>query len=239
MEKLREQYEKEVIPALMKKFEYKSVMQVPKLDKIVINIGLGDVKENPKSLENAMNDLMQITGQRPVVTKAKKSIAAFKLREGVNVGCKVTLRSDKMYDFAYKLFNVALPRVRDFRGVSGNSFDGRGNYSMGIKEQLIFPEIEYDKVDKLRGMDIIFVTTAETDEESKELLKLRRKIKTMAKKSMKVKQARPQKYTTREYNRCKLCGRPHSYIRKYGICRVCFRELAHKGEIPGVKKASW
>ena len=172
MEKLREQYEKEVIPALMNKFGYKSVMQVPKLDKIVINIGLGDVKENPKSLENAMNDLMQITGQRPVVTKAKKSIAAFKLREGVNVGCKVTLRADKMYDFAYKLFNVALPRVRDFRGVSANSFDGRGNYAMGIKEQLIFPEIEYDKVDKLRGMDIIFVTTAETDEEAKELLKL-------------------------------------------------------------------
>ena len=172
MEKLREQYQKEVIPALMKKFEYKSTMQVPKLEKIVINIGLGDTKENPKSLENAVNDLMQITGQRPMITKAKKSIAAFKLREGANIGCKVTLRSDKMYDFAYKLFNVALPRVRDFRGVSENSFDGRGNYSMGIKEQLIFPEIEYDKVDKLRGMDIIFVTTAETDEEAKELLKL-------------------------------------------------------------------
>ena len=172
MEKLREQYEKEVVPALMKKFQYKSIMQVPKLDKVVINIGLGDTKENPKSLENAVNDLMQITGQRPMITKAKKSIAAFKLREGANVGCKVTLRSDKMYDFAYKLFNVALPRVRDFRGVSENSFDGRGNYSMGIKEQLIFPEIEYDKVDKLRGMDIIFVTTAETDEEAKELLKL-------------------------------------------------------------------
>ena len=172
MEKLREQYQKEVIPALMKKFEYKSTMQVPKLEKIVINIGLGDTKENPKSLENAVNDLMQITGQRPMITKAKKSIAAFKLREGANVGCKVTLRSDKMYDFAYKLFNVALPRVRDFRGVSENSFDGRGNYSMGIKEQLIFPEIEYDKVDKLTGMDIIFVTTAETDEEAKELLKL-------------------------------------------------------------------
>ena len=172
MEKLREQYEKEVIPALMKKFEYKSVMQVPKLDKIVINIGLGDIKDNPKSLENAVNDLTQITGQKPMITKAKKSIAAFKLREGANIGCKVTLRSGKMYDFAYKLFNVALPRVRDFRGVSENSFDGRGNYSMGIKEQLIFPEIEYDKVDKLRGMDIIFVTTAETDEEAKELLKL-------------------------------------------------------------------
>ena len=172
MEKLREQYEKEVIPALMKKFEYKSVMKVPRLDKIVINIGLGDTKENPKSLENAMNDLTQITGQRPMITKAKKSIAAFKLREGANVGCKVTLRKDKMYDFANKLFNVALPRVRDFRGVSANSFDGRGNYSMGLKEQLVFPEIEYDKIDKLRGMDIIFVTTAETDEEAKELLKL-------------------------------------------------------------------
>ena len=172
MEKLREQYEKEVIPALMKKFNYKSVMEVPKLDKIVINIGLGDTKENPKSLENAMNDLTQITGQRPMITKAKKSIAAFKLREGANVGCKVTLRSDKMYDFVYKLFNVALPRVRDFRGVSADSFDGRGNYSMGIKEQLIFPEIEYDKVDKIRGMDIIFATTAKTDEEAKELLKL-------------------------------------------------------------------
>ena len=172
MEKLREQYEKEVVPALMKKFEYKSVMQVPKLDKIVINIGLGDTKENPKSLENAMNDLSIITGQKPVITKARKSIAAFKLREGANIGCKVTLRSDKMYDFAYKLFNVALPRVRDFRGVSGNSFDGRGNYSMGIKEQLIFPEIEYDKVDKLRGMDIVFATTATTDEEARELLKL-------------------------------------------------------------------
>ena len=172
MEKLREQYVNEVVPALMKKFNYKSVMQVPKLDKIVLNIGLGDTKENPKALENAMRDIEQITGQKPVVTKARKSIAAFKLREGANIGCKVTLRADKMYDFAYKLFNVALLRVIDFRGDSGNSFDGRGNYSMGIKEQLIFPEIEYDKVDKLRGMDIIFVTTANSDEEAKELLKL-------------------------------------------------------------------
>ena len=155
MEKLREQYEKEVVPAMMKKFNYKSIMEV-----------------NPKSLDNAMNDLAIITGQKPIVTKARKSIAAFKLREGVNVGCKVTLRRGKMYDFAYKLFNVAMPRIRDFRGISANSFDGRGNFSMGIKEQLIFPEIEYDKVDKLRGMDIIFVTTAKTDEEGKELLKL-------------------------------------------------------------------
>ena len=172
MEVLREQYEKEIVPALMKKFGYKSIMQVPKLDKVVINIGLGDTRENPKALENAMKELTQISGQKPVVTKAKKSIAAFKLREGAEIGCKVTLRSDKMYDFVYKLFNVALPRVRDFRGISTDSFDGRGNFSMGIKEQLIFPEIEYDKVDKLRGMDIVFVTTAKTDEESKELLKL-------------------------------------------------------------------
>ena len=172
MEKLREQYKKEVVPALMKKFGYKSVMECPKLEKIVINIGLGDTRDNPKALDNAINDISLITGQKPVVTYAKKSIAAFKLREGAKVGCKVTLRSGKMYDFAYKLFNVALPRVRDFRGVSSNSFDGRGNYSIGVKEQLIFPEIEYDKIDKLRGMDIIFVTTAEKDEEARELLKL-------------------------------------------------------------------
>ena len=172
MEKLREQYENEVKQAMMKKFGYTSTMQVPRLEKIVINMGLGDIKDTPKVLEDAINDLTLITGQKPVVTKSKKAIAAFKLRENVSVGCKVTLRASKMYDFAYKLFNVALPRVRDFRGVSANSFDGRGNYSMGIKEQLIFPEIEYDKIDKLRGMDIIFVTTAKTDEEAKELLTL-------------------------------------------------------------------
>ena len=172
MEILKEQYQKEVVPALMKKFNYKSVMEVPKLEKIVINVGLGDMKDNPKALDNTINDLKIITGQTPIVTKAKKAIAAFKIREGVNIGCKVTLRSGRMYDFAYKLFNVALPRVRDFRGVSNNSFDGRGNYSMGIKEQLIFPEIEYDKIHKIRGMDIIFVTTAKTDEEAKELLSL-------------------------------------------------------------------
>ena len=172
MEILKEQYEKEVVPALMKKFNYKSVMEVPKLDKIVINIGLGDIKENPKELENAISELTQITGQKPITTKSKKAIAAFKLRAGVPIGCKVTLRKGKMYDFANKLFNVALPRLRDFRGVPANSFDGRGNYSMGIKEQLIFPEIEYEKVDKVRGMDIIFVTTAKSDEEAKELLKL-------------------------------------------------------------------
>ena len=172
MEILKEQYQKEVVPELMKKFNYKSVMEVPKLDKIVINIGLGDTKTDPKVLEGAIKDLTTITGQKPIVTKAKKAIAGFKLRAGVDIGVKVTLRQGKMYDFAYKLINVAMPRIRDFRGISANSFDGRGNYSMGIKEQLIFPEIEYDKVDKVRGMDIVFVTTAKTDEEARELLTL-------------------------------------------------------------------
>ena len=172
MEILSEQYKNEVVPALMKKFGYKSIMEVPRLEKSVLNVGLGDVKEDPKSIENTIKDLTIITGQKPVITKAKKAIAAFKLRAGVNIGVKVTLRKNKMYDFAYKLFNAALPRVRDFRGVKADSFDGRGNYSMGVKEQLIFPEIEYDKVDKVRGMDIIFVTTAKTDEEAKELLTL-------------------------------------------------------------------
>ncbi len=169
---LREKYNKEVVPALMEKFNYKSVMQVPRLEKIVINMGVSEVKENSKALDVAMNELAQITGQKPIVTKAKKSIAAFKLREGMNIGCKVTLRSEKMYDFMTRFFNVALPRVRDFKGVSAKSFDGRGNYNMGVKEQLIFPEIEYDKVDKTRGMDIVFVTTAKSNEEAKALLEM-------------------------------------------------------------------
>ena len=169
---LQERYKKEVVPALKEKFGYKSIMQVPKLEKIVINMGVSDVKDSSKALEIAMKDLEIISGQKPVATKAKKSIAAFKLREGMNIGCKVTLRSEKMYEFATRLFNVALPRVRDFRGVSPKSFDGRGNYALGIKEQMIFPEIEYDKVDKARGMDISFVTTAKTDEEAKALLEM-------------------------------------------------------------------
>lgn len=169
---LKEKYKKEVVPAMMKQFNYTSVMQVPKLEKIVINMSVAEVKDNSKALITASNDLMMITGQKPIITKAKKSIAAFKLREGMDIGCKVTLRAEKMYDFATRLFNVALPRVRDFKGVSAKSFDGRGNYSMGIKEQIIFPEIEYDKVDKLRGMDVIFVTTAKTNEEAKALLSM-------------------------------------------------------------------
>lgn len=170
--RLEERYTKEIKDALMKKFGYKSVMQIPKLDKVVVNVGVGEAKENSKAIDSAMGDIALITGQRPVITRAKKSVATFKIREGMNIGCKVTLRGSKMYDFVDKLFNAALPRVRDFRGINPNSFDGRGNYSLGIKEQLIFPEIDYDKIDKIRGMDIIFVTTANTDEEARELLTL-------------------------------------------------------------------
>jgi len=172
MSRMQDMYKAEVAPALMTKFGYKSVMQIPKLEKIVINIGMSDAKENPKVIDAAMNDLALITGQQPVITKARKSVANFKLREGMNIGCKVTLRADKMYEFLDRLFNVALPRVRDFRGINPDSFDGRGNYSLGIKEQLIFPEIDYDKIDKIRGMDIIIVTTAKTDEEARELLSM-------------------------------------------------------------------
>jgi large subunit ribosomal protein L5 len=170
--RLKEKYNQEVAPAMMKKFSYKSPMQIPKLEKIVINMGIGDAKDNAKAIDAAIVDLGIITGQKAIVTKAKKSVAAFKLREGMNIGAKVTLRSEKMYEFLDRLFNVALPRVRDFRGINPNAFDGRGNYSLGIKEQLIFPEVEYDKVDKIRGMDIVFVTTANTDEEARELLTL-------------------------------------------------------------------
>lgn len=169
--RLQERYEKEVVPALMEKFGYKNIMEVPKLEKIVVNMGVGEAKDNAKVLESAVGDMQLISGQKPVITRAKKSIANFKIRENMPIGCKVTLRKLKMYEFADKLMNVALPRVRDFRGVSDKSFDGRGNYSLGIKEQLIFPEVEYDKIDKVRGMDIIFVTSAKTDEEARELLR--------------------------------------------------------------------
>ena len=170
MSRLKEKYQNEIVDALMKKFGYKNIMEVPKLDKVVINMGVGEAKENAKSLESAVKDLEKIAGQKVVVTRAKKSVANFKIREGMPIGCKVTLRGDRMYEFMDRLINLALPRVRDFRGVNPNAFDGRGNYALGIKEQLIFPEIEYDKVDKVRGMDVIFVTTAKTDEEARELL---------------------------------------------------------------------
>ena len=172
MSRLKDLYNDEIIKAMTEKFGYKNIMEVPKLDKIVVNMGVGEAKENAKVLESAVKDLETITGQKAVLTKAKKSIANFKLREGQNIGCKVTLRGEKMYDFLDRLVNLALPRVRDFRGINANAFDGRGNYALGIKEQIIFPEIEYDKIDKVRGMDVIVVTTAKTDEEARELLRL-------------------------------------------------------------------
>ena len=172
MSTLKDYYNSTVAPAMMKKFNYENVMQIPKLDKVVVNVAAGEAKENAKVIDAIMTDLAAITGQKPVVCRAKKSVANFKLREGMPIGVKVTLRGEKMYEFVYKLFNVSFPRVRDFRGINGNSFDGKGTYSTGIKEQLIFPEIEYDKIDKVRGMDINFITTAQTDEEAKELLSL-------------------------------------------------------------------
>ena len=172
MARLKDDYNANIAPALMRKFNYKSVMQIPKLNKVVINVGCGEAKDNSKAIDAVMNDLGIITGQKPIVCRARKSVANFKLREGMPIGVKVTLRGDRMYEFVDRLFSLALPRVRDFRGINPNSFDGRGNYSMGVKEQLIFPEIEYDKIDKVRGMDIMFVTTANTDEEARELLSL-------------------------------------------------------------------
>lgn len=172
MSRLKDTYQNEIVDAMIKKFGYKNIMEVPKLDKIVVNMGVGEAKDNAKLLESAIKDMETITGQKAIATKAKNSIANFKIREGMNIGCKTTLRGEKMYEFADRLINLALPRVRDFRGVNPDAFDGRGNYSLGIKEQLIFPEIEYDKVDKVRGMDIVFVTTAKTDEEARELLRL-------------------------------------------------------------------
>ncbi|HHU12911.1 MAG TPA: 50S ribosomal protein L5 [Clostridiaceae bacterium] len=170
MNRLKEKYHDQIAPALMEKFDYKSVMQVPKLEKIVLNMGVGDARENAKAIENSARDLSVISGQKAIVTKAKKSVAAFKLREGMEIGCKVTLRGDRMYQFLDKLISIALPRVRDFRGINPNSFDGRGNYALGAREQLIFPEIDYDKIDKIRGLDIVIVTTANTDEEARALL---------------------------------------------------------------------
>ncbi|MCD8105352.1 MAG: 50S ribosomal protein L5 [Lachnospiraceae bacterium] len=172
MSRLKEQYKNEIVDAMIKKFGYKNIMEVPKLEKVVVNMGVGEAKENAKLLDSAVQDMEMITGQKAVKTKAKNSVANFKIREGMMIGCKTTLRGEKMYDFVDRLINLALPRVRDFRGVNPNAFDGRGNYALGIKEQLIFPEIDYDKIDKVRGMDVIFVTTAKTDEEARELLRL-------------------------------------------------------------------
>ena len=248
MARLKDQYINEIAPALNKKFGYKSVMQIPKLDKVVINVACGEAKENEKILESVMKDLAQITGQKAVICRAKKSVANFKLRAGTPIGCKVTLRGDRMYEFVDRFFNVALPRVRDFRGINGNAFDGRGNFACGIKGADYLPRdrlrqgrrrprhgrlLRYHRQDRRRGQGAAEGSGRSVREQ------LREEITKMAKLSMKLKQARPAKFSTRAYTRCRICGRPHSVLRKYGICRVCFRELAYKGEIPGVKKASW
>jgi large subunit ribosomal protein L5 len=226
---LRSRFEKEVAPALLKELELENPMAVPRLHKIVVNMGVGEATQNAKVLDPAVNELGQITGQKPVVTRAKKSIAAFKVRAGQSIGAMVTLRGDRMYEFFDRLVNIVLPRVRDFKGVSTRSFDGRGNFTLGLHDQLIFPEISYEKVDKLKGMNVTIVTTGVNDN-------LGASLATTAKR---VKDAKKPKFSTRKHNRCKLCGRPRGYLRKFGICRLCFRQLALRGEIPGVSKSSW
>ena len=227
MSRLKEQYENEIVPALVKKFDYKNPMEVPKLVKIVVNMGVGEAKENVKLLDAAVADMETITGQHVVRTKAKKSIANFKLREGMPIGCKVTLRGERMYEFADRLINLALPRVRDFRGVNPNAFDGRGNYIRSVAWMSSLLQLQRQTRKHASFSDCSTCRLLSKGD------------KTVAKKSMKIKQARKPKFSTREYTRCSICGRPHSVLSKYGICRICFRELAYKGEIPGVKKASW
>ncbi len=285
MARLKEIYNKEVVPALMKQFGYKSTMQVPRISKIVLNMGVGEAIADKKILENAVGDMQKISGQKPVITKAKKSIAVWKIRTGYPIGCMVTLRQERMYEFLDRLVSIALPRVRDFRGVSGRSFDGRGNFNMGVKEQIIFPEIEYDKIDSLRGMNITIATTAKTDAEAKALLaafkfpfknwvedamaktavinrdlKRRVAVKKYAKKRAelqsaidntklsdedrmaarhKLQQLPRDASPTRLRNRCKLTGRPRGVFSKFGLGRNKLREIAMRGEIPGVVKASW
>jgi large subunit ribosomal protein L5 len=271
--RLKDKYVKEIMPALKEKFQYKSVMQVPKITKISINRGIGNAVSDKKLVDTGVDELTTLSGQKAVATKAKNSISNFKLREGMPIGARVTLRGEKMYEFMDRLLTIALPRVRDFKGVSDKGFDGRGNYTLGIKEQIIFPEISIDKIKAISGMDITFVTTAQNDEESYELLKAfgmpftNVKNNIMAKESVKARELKRQKLVTkyaekrkelkaagdwegldklpknaspvRLHNRCKLTGRPRGYMRKFGISRVTFRELASAGKIPGVTKSSW
>ena len=244
--RLQEKYRMETVPALMKRFGWKNMMAVPKLQKITVNIGLGEASQNAKLLDTAAVELGQITGQKAVITRAKKSIANFKIRKGMPIGCAVTLRGDHMYEFLDRLCNVVLPRVRDFRGLPQNSFDGRGNYTLGLKDQLVFPEIDYTRVDKIKGMNITMTTSAKNDEQGRELLKglgvpLREKGATqqMARTAKIAKTLKKPKFKVRVRNRCRVCGRARGYIRKFQMCRICFRGFALKGEIPGVVKASW
>jgi large subunit ribosomal protein L5 len=288
--RLRERYEQEVLPALTGKFGYSSRMEAPRLQKITLNMGIGEAKQDDKILEAATEQLATIAGQQPNVRRARRSIASFKIREGMPVGVSVTLRRARMWEFLDRLMSIAIPRIRDFRGLNPRSFDGRGNYSMGIREQLIFPEIDYDSIDEVRGLDVTITTTAATDEEAFELLlglgmpfseqgrpgaadleaeaeeerrreearqrgrggrgrrgspiggakrEGKRGIGRVAKTSQKVRQQRKPKYKTRGYNRCRRCGRPRAYYRKFGLCRICLREAAHQGYVPGMTKSSW
>ena len=244
MARLRDRYKKEIVPQLRKDLSYGNVNQVPKVEKVVINMGLGEAIQNAKILDAAVQELTAISGQKPVVTKARKAIANFKLREGMSIGCMVTLRGTRMYEFLDRLVSLALPRVRDFRGVSDRSFDGRGNYSLGIREQIIFSEIDLDKIDKVRGVER-FDRHLRQDRCGRQGAAqsagnaLSRLGEPVAKTCLRVKSERPQKFKVRQYNRCPLCGRPRAYFRRFRMCRLCLRDLALRGQIPGLRKASW
>jgi large subunit ribosomal protein L5 len=230
MPNLRERYREEVLPAMMREFEYDNVMEVPKVQKVVVNVGVGEALDNAKSLDATVGDLTTITGQKPIITKARKSIAGFKLREGRAIGVKVTLRGDRMWNFLDRLMNIALPRRRDFRGVPAEAFDGRGNYTLGLREQIIFPEIEYDKIAATVAGHAVQPWWGRTLVRSKE--------NDVAKTSS-VEREKKRKFAVRVRNRCRRCGRPRGYFRRFQLCRICFRELALAGQIPGVAKSSW
>ena len=255
MSRLKERYQKDVVPALTKEFGYKNVMAVPRIQKVVVNMGLGEATQNAKIIDTGADELARITGQKPVTRRAKKSIAQFKVRKGQPIGTMVTLRGERMWEFLDRLMSIALPRVRDFKGVSPKGFDGRGNYTLGLRDQLLFPEIDYMKVDKARGMNVSVVTTAKTDEEARKLLQFigmpfrselgrdcglaRGARRTMATTAKIAKEPKTPKFKVRLRNRCHLCGRPRAYMRKFALCRLCFRKLALEGDVTGVTKSSW
>ena len=253
--RLQTRYREEILPALTERFGYSTPMRAPRIEKVTVNMGVGDAKQDSKMLEAASEQLATITGQRPNVRRARKSIAQFKVREGMPVGVAVTLRGARSYEFLDRLMSVAIPRIRDFRGLNPRSFDGRGNYSMGVREQIIFPEVDYDEVDQVRGLDITITTTAQSDDEAFALLEAlgmpfardgrpeaaasRRRRSPWPRLHSVVRQQRPAKYKTRAYTRCRRCGRARAVYRKFGLCRICLRELAHNGYIPGMTKSSW
>ena len=244
MTRLKQKYQKDVVPALQKEFGYKNVMAVPRIEKVVVNMGLGEATSNAKIIDTGADELARITGQKPVTRRAKKSIAAFKVRKGMPVGTMVTLRGERMWEFLDRLVSIALPRVRDFKGVSPRGFDGRGNYTLGLRDQLLFPEIDYMKVDKARGMNVSVVTSAKTDEEAQAAAVHRHAVPselgiTMATTAKIAKEQKVPKFKIRLRNRCHLCGRPRAYMRKFALCRLCFRKLALEGDITGVTKSSW